>query len=62
MSMAVAVMAVISMVTAEAKSEETLAVPRLLVAEAERRETGHLVSLDGGAHGSPAWSELEGFG
>ena len=59
-STAVAVMAAIPVVTEEAKSEVTLAVPPLPVVEAERRETGLPVSPGGGAHGSPAWSELEG--
>ena len=40
----------------------TLAVPPLIVVEEERREIGLLASPDGGAHGSPAWSELEGSG
>ena len=53
-------MAAIPMVTSEARSEVTLAVPPPLVMEEERRETGLLVSPDGGALGSPAWSEQEG--
>ena len=48
-------MAVIPMV-----SGVTLVVPPPLVEEEERREAGLPVSPSGGAHGSPAWSELEG--
>ena len=42
--------------------EVTLAVPPPIVVEEERRETGLPTSPSGGAHGSPAWSELEGSG
>ena len=53
-STAVAVMAAIPVVTEEAKSEVTLAVPPPPVMEEERRETGLPVSPSGGALGSPA--------
>ena len=53
-------MAVIPMMTVEVGSEVTLEVPPLMVVEEERRETRLHVLLGRGAHGSPAWSELEG--
>ena len=59
-STVVAVMVVIPVVTAEAGSEVTLVVPPSPVVEVERRETRLPVLLGRGAHGSPAWSELEG--
>ena len=62
MSTAAAVMVAIPVVTAEARSEVTLAVPPPPVIEAERRETRLPVSPGGGAHGSSTWSELEGSG
>ena len=62
MSTAVAMMAAIPVVTVEARLEVTLAFPPPLVVEEERRETGLTISPDGGAHGSPTWSELEGSG
>ena len=55
MSMAVAAAVVVGL-------EVTLVVAPLMVAEEERRETGLPVSPGGGAHGSPAWSELVGSG
>ena len=55
-------MAMIPMVLAEARSGVTLAVPPPPVAKEERREAGLPVSPSGGAHGLPAWSELEGAG
>ena len=55
-------MVAIPMVTAEVRSEVTLMVPHPMVVEEERRETGLPVLPDGGTHGSPAWSELEGSG
>ena len=61
-AVAAVVMAAIPMVTAEVRSEVTLTVPPPTVAEEERRETRLPISPSGGAHGSPAWSELEGFG
>ena len=60
MSTTVAMMAVIPVVTVEAGSEVTLAVPPPPVMEEERREFRLPISPSGGAHGSPAWSELEG--
>ena len=53
-------MAAIPVVTVEAGSEVTLAVLPPPVMEEERREIGLPVSPGGRAHGSPAWSELEG--
>ena len=50
------------MVTTEVGSEVTLAVPPPIVMEEEWRETRLPASPGGGAHGSPAWSELEGSG
>ena len=50
------------MVMPKVRSEVSLAGPPPMVVEEERRETRLPVSPDGGAHGSPAWSELEGFG
>jgi len=61
MSTAADVMVVIPVVTTEARSEVTLAVPPPPVVEEDRRETRLPVSLGGGALGSPAWSEIEGF-
>ena len=58
---AAVVMAVIPMVMAEVGLEVTLVVPPPTVVE-ERRETGLPALPGGGAHGSPAWSELEGSG
>ena len=55
-------MAAILVVMAGVGSEVTLAVPPPMVVEEERREIGLPISLDGGAHGLPAWSELEGSG
>jgi hypothetical protein len=59
---AVAVMAVIPMVTVEVRSEVTLVVCPLIVVEEERRETELPISPGGGAHTLPTWSKLEGFG
>ena len=59
---AVTVMAVIPVVMVEVGLEVTLVVPPPMVVEEERRETRLPVSPGGGAHGSPAWSELEGLG
>ena len=56
-----AVMAMIPVVMAEVGSEVTLMVPPLTVAVEERKETGLPASPDGGVHGLPTWSELEGF-
>ena len=53
-------MVAIPVVMVEAGSEVTLAIPPPLVAKEERRETGLPISPNGGAHGSPTWSELEG--
>ena len=53
-------MAVIPVVMAEVGLEVTLEIPPLTIAEEERRETGLPISPNGGAHGSPTWSELEG--
>ena len=50
------------MVMVEVGSEVTLAIPPPIAMAEERRETGLPASLDGGAHGSPAWSEVEGSG
>jgi len=61
-AVAAAVMATIPVVTVEAGSEVTLAVPPPMVTEEERRESGLPILPGGGAHGSPAWSELEGSG
>ena len=55
------VMAVIPMVMAEVGLEVTFVVPPPTVVEEERRETGLPASLGGGAHGLPAWLELEGW-
>jgi len=54
-------MAAIPMVTVEVESEVTLMVPPPMAAGEERRETGLPALPGGGAHGSPAWSEIEGF-
>ena len=61
-AVAMVVMAAIPVVTAEVKSEVTLAVPPLTVVEEERRETRLPISHSGGVHGLPTWSELEGSG
>ena len=53
-------MVVIPMVLAEARLGVTLVVNPLLVAKEERREAGLPILPGEGAHGSPAWSELEG--
>ena len=54
MSMVAVVMVAIPVLTVEARSEVTLAVPPPPVMEEERRETGLPVSPSGGALGSPA--------
>ena len=61
MSTTATIMAVICVVMAEAGSEVTLTFPPPLVME-ERWETRLPVLPGGGAHGLPAWSELEGSG
>ena len=53
-------MAAIPVVSVEAGSGVTLVVPPPLVVQEEKREARLPVSLGGGAHGSPTWSELEG--
>ena len=59
---AAAVMVAIPMVMAKVRLQVTLVVPPPIVAEEERRETRLSALPGGGAHGSPAWSELEGLG
>ena len=53
---------VIPMVTGKVGSEVTLMIPLPTAVKEERREIGLPASPGGGAHGSPAWSELEGSG
>ena len=53
MSTVTAMMAVIPMVKAKARSEVTLVVPPPLVTEEERRQTRLPISLGGGALSSP---------
>jgi len=53
-------MVAIPMVMAEVGSKVTVAVPPPSVVEEERREARLPILPDGGAHGSPTWSELEG--
>ena len=58
-----AMMVAIPMVMAEVRSEvrREIGLPPPIVAEEEWRQTGLLASRGRGAHGSPAWSELEGL-
>lgn len=56
---AAAVMAAISVVTAEVGSEVTPMTPPPIVTIEEKREIGLPTLPDGGTHDSPSWSELE---